>query len=93
MAKNNYFINQAKIIAKKKKILNQGINDTVPSIYAAIALALHRSGVLDDDINYIFSLSQSIWYESIEKGIDMIKMCEEETGISLQNKQDEIYKE
>lgn len=90
MAKNNYLINQMKNIKKREKELDQNIDVVLPSVYAAIALALHRScGTTADDIRYIFAESQRIWYESLEKDIDMIQMCEDETGIEVRNNPNE----
>ena len=90
MAKNNYLINQMKQIKKREKELDQNIDVLLPSMYAAIALALYRScGTTPDDIRYIFAESQRIWYESLDKDIDMIQMCEDETGIEVRNNPNE----
>ena len=80
MAKNNKLVNQYKEMYKQ-------INQITPKVYAALALALHREyGWGYTRINRAFSVSQNIWDESNERGIDMIKMREEETGITLMDK-------
>ena len=80
MAKNNKLINQYKEMYKQ-------IDQITPKVYAALALALHREyGWGYTRIARAFATSQDIWDESNERDIDMIKMCEEETGITLMNK-------
>lgn len=80
MAKNNKLVNRYKEMYKQ-------INQITPKVYAALALALHREyGWGYTRIARVFAASQDIWDESNEQGIDMIKMCEEETGITLMYK-------
>ena len=80
MAKNNKLVNQYKEMYKQ-------INQITPKVYAALAIALHREyGWGYTRILRTFTASQDIWDESNERDIDMIKMCEEETGITLMNK-------
>ena len=80
MAKNNKLVNQYKEMYKQ-------INQITPKVYAALAIALHREyGWGYTRILRVFTASQDIWDESNERGIDMIKMCEEETGITLMDK-------
>lgn len=77
MAKNNYLINKYKILYKK-------INQITPEVYAGIALALHRKcGWGYKRINDLFEESQVIWNECINSEINMVEMCEKETGIEL----------
>ena len=77
MAKNNYLINKYKILYKK-------INQITPEVYAGIALALHRKcGWGYKRINDLFEESQIIWNECINSDINMMEMCEKETGIEL----------
>ena len=77
MAKNNYLINKYKILYKK-------INQITPEVYAGIALALHRKcGWGYKRINDLFEESQIIWNECINSDINMLEMCEKETGIEL----------
>ena len=80
MAKNNYLIEQYK---KAQKV----INNTTPNIYAGIALALHRRyGWGYKRINDLFYESQNIWEDCANNGVDMGKLCEEETGIDVRLK-------
>lgn len=73
--KNNALINQYKRLEKQ-------VANITPQVYAGIALALHRKyGWEYEQINELFVESQDIWNECVERDIDMIAMCEEETGI------------
>ena len=77
MAKNNYLINKYKMLYKK-------IEQITPEVYAGIALALHRKcGWGYKRINDLFVESQTIWDECINSDINMMEMCEKETGIEL----------
>lgn len=77
MAKNNILIEQYKTMYKK-------IQQITPEVYAGIALALHRKyGWGYKRINDLFSESQTIWNECVNSGINMVEMCEEETGIEI----------
>ena len=77
MAKNNYLINKYKILYKK-------INQITPEVYAGIALALHRKcGWGYKRIHDLFEESRIIWNECINSDINMMEMCEKETGIEL----------
>ena len=90
MAKNDKLINSLKAIAAKNReyhILAAAEKDT-PQIYAAIAVALHRLLLLEDDdkaqaIRTIFAESQNIWFDCVEKGGDMVALCLDETGIDI----------
>ena len=63
----------------------QKIQQITPQVYAGIALALHRKcGWGYKRINDLFGESQEIWEECVHKNIDMVKMCEDETGIDVQ---------
>ena len=78
MAKNNQLINQYKQLYKK-------IKEITPEVYAGIALALHRKyGWGYKRINDLFNESQVIWNECIQTDINMVQMCEKETGIEVQ---------
>lgn len=73
--KNNALINQYKRLEKQ-------VANITPQVYAGIALALSRKfGWEYEQINELFVESQDIWNECVERDIDMIAMCEEETGI------------
>ena len=77
MGKNNNLINKYKMLYKK-------IEQITPEVYAGIALALHRKcGWGYKRINDLFSESQIIWNECINSDINMLEMCEKETGIEL----------
>ena len=83
MAKNNRLIQQYKEMHKQ-------IQNITPAVYAGIALALHRKcGWGYQRINDVFVLSQDIWNECVQSGVDMGKMCLEETGIDVQRKVEE----
>lgn len=84
MGKNNKLINSLNEIAQRNRAQNVGIaaNQMVPQIYAAVALALHSTcGFGYKRINDVFVESQHIWERFDGKGEDMIKQCEEVTGI------------
>ena len=77
MGKNNNLINKYKMLYKK-------IDQITPEVYAGIALALHRKcGWGYKRINDLFVESQTIWDECINSDINMMEMCEKETGIEL----------
>ena len=77
MGKNNNLINKYKLLYKK-------IDQITPEVYAGIALALHRKcGWGYKRINDLFVESQTIWDECINSDINMMEMCEKETGIEL----------
>lgn len=77
MGKNNNLINKYKMLYKK-------IEQITPEVYAGIALALHRKcGWGYKRINDLFVESQTIWNECINSDINMMEMCEKETGIEL----------
>lgn len=86
MGKNNRLINSINAIAKRKQNENVGkaADQMVPQIYAAMALALHRTyGFGYDRINRVFLESQHIWEDFAGAGDEMIELCEKETGISV----------
>lgn len=76
MGKNNYFINKA-------RRTYQDAQNMVPAIYASIAIALHDRGWGYKRINDLFCDSQQIWEDHYGNITDMIKKCEEITGIEL----------
>ena len=83
MGKNNFLINQYKELRKN-------IRDTTPSVYAGVALALHRKhGWGFKRINDLFAESQCIWNECVENDFNMLDMCFEETGVDVQMKVEE----
>ena len=81
MAKNKALIEQMKLQARMKEQIKQ----ITPEIYAGIALALHRKhGWGFKRINDLFVESQEIWTECVQSDLNMIQMCELETGIEIQ---------
>lgn len=89
MGKNNRLINSINAIAKRKQNENVGkaADQMVPQIYAAMALALHRTyGFGYDRINRVFLESQHIWEDFVGSGDEMIELCEKETGITVINR-------
>lgn len=86
MGKNNRLINSINAIAKRKQDENVGraADQMVPQIYAAMAIALHRTyGFGYDRINRVFVESQHIWEEFVGSGDEMIELCEKETGVCV----------
>lgn len=76
-----------KRLVNQFKAMYQQINQITPQVYAGIALSLHRKyGWGFKRINDLFTESQAIWQECVDSGVNMIKMCEEETGIDIQRK-------
>ena len=97
MAKNNKLINSLAEVARRNRgqhVIDASDRD-VPQIYSVMAVALWRTLDLpneekEDAIRMIFAESQKIWIECINKGMDIDeikKMCEEETGISVQGEE------
>ena len=65
--------------------MEKAADDIVPQVYAAIAMALHREyGWGYTRINRAFARSQEIWESFNGRMDEMAKLCEEETGISLE---------
>lgn len=87
MGKNNRLINQLKKIAKRNREMNVEIasDEIVPQIYAAIAIALHRSERFGyQRINRVFAKSQQIWEKFEGRADEMVELCEKETGIKIE---------
>lgn len=86
MGKNNRLINSINALAKQKQAENIGkaADQMVPQIYAAMAIALHRTyGFGYERINRAFVESQKIW-EDFSGNIDeMVEVCERETGVTV----------
>lgn len=97
MAKNNKLINSLNEIARRNRAKNidSAANQMVPQIYAAVALALHSTyGFGYKRINDVFVESQHIWERFSGNGEDMIKHCEEVTGITVCSQEElEKFKE
>ena len=79
-----------KRLVNQYKAMYQQINQITPQVYAGIALALNRfHGWEYEQIAELIEESQIIWQECVDSGVDMIKMCEDETGIDIQRKVNE----
>lgn len=90
MSKNNKFINSIKEIARRKQSENieKAADQMTVQIYAAMAIALHRAyGFGYERINRVFLESQHIWEDFAGKADDMVKLCKEETGIDVMQKE------
>ena len=73
-----------KRLVNQYKAMYQQINQITPQVYAGIALALHRKhGWEYEQIAELIEESQIIWQECVDSEVDMIKMCEKETGIEV----------
>jgi hypothetical protein len=86
MAKNNKLINSLNEITRRNCSQNvaTAADQMVPQIYAAIAIALHRTyGFGYKRINDVFVESQHIWESYAGDGAGMVKKCEEETGVTV----------
>lgn len=86
MGKNNRLINSINALAQKKQDENIGkaADEMVPQIYAAVAMALHRTyGFGYKRIDRVFVESQHIWMEFNGRGEEMIELCEKETGVTV----------
>ena len=86
MGKNNKLINSLNEIARRKQDENIGkaADQMVPQIYAAMAMALHRTyGFGYERINRAFIESQKIWMDFNGKSDEMIEICEKETGVTV----------
>ena len=86
MGKNNRLINSMKALAKQNQAKNfaKASDEMVPVIYAAMALALHSTcGFGYKRINDVFVESQRIWEKFAGTPDEMIKLCKEQTGISV----------
>lgn len=86
MGKNNKLINSLKKIAQQNRSNNiaKAANDMTPQIYAAMAIALHRTyGFGHKRINDVFLESQRIWEGYNGDSTGMIRQCERETGITV----------
>lgn len=86
MGKNNRLLNSLNEMSRRKQEENisKAADQMVPQIYAAVAIALHRTcGFGYERINRVFSESQSIWEGFVGKADEMIDLCEQETGITV----------
>lgn len=93
MSKNNRLINSMKRMAEKNRQENiaKASSEMVPQIYAAIAIALHRTyGFGYKRINDVFYESQRILEKFSGTAEEMIAQCEKETGIVIRSNEDNL---
>lgn len=77
MGKRNPFLEQ-------EKRYRRVIKESVPKIYAGFALSLHRRyGFGFGRIVTVLSDTQKYWQEDGTGGFDILKACEDETGIQM----------
>lgn len=92
MGKNNRLINQLNAIASRNRQLHveEASDKMVPQIYAAMAIALHRSEKFGyERINRVFLESQRIWEDFSGNIGEMIELCEKETGVRIEGGRNE----
>lgn len=70
-------------VIKALKKYQELIADLTPKIFSAFALALKEMGYDKDQIYDILSLTQEIWQQSTDKGIDLVKWCNDEVDIEM----------
>ncbi len=76
-----------KKLIKQFGVMYKQIQNITPSVYAGIALALHRKyGWGYKRISDLFEESQEIWNECVQGDVNMLQMCEDETGIDVRNR-------
>lgn len=69
---------------EQEKRYQRMIKEMVPKIYAAFALALHRQhGFGYTRILRILVETQELWIAQARGEYDIIKLCEEETGLNM----------
>lgn len=73
--------NNAVLIALKH--YQELVADLVPKIFSAFAIALKELGYSKEQILDVLSLTQEIWIQSTDKGINLIKWCNEEVEIEM----------
>lgn len=88
MGKNNRLINQMRAIAAANKYdsIGKAADQILPSIYAALAISLHRKyGWGYKRINRLFVESQEVWNEHVQRNDEasMVELCKKETGIDV----------
>lgn len=76
MAKNN-----AVIMAMRK--YQELVADLIPKVFSSFAIALHELEYDKEQIYDVLSLTQEIWQQSTDKGIDLVKWCNEEVQIEM----------
>jgi len=69
---------------EQERRFRRQINEMAPKIYAAFAIALHRHfGFGYERILRVLIETQKLWHSAAEGYTDIVKLCEQETGIDL----------
>lgn len=95
MSKNNKLINDLNKIASRNREAHMmaAVQKDTPQIYSALAIALYRLLEIPEEekaeaISVVFAESQKVWTECVDKGLDILELCQKETGIELRNKEE-----
>ena len=83
MPRRNYLASQIRMEKQTQTV--------VPQVYAAFALVLKENGNTDDEITELFAQTQEKWKYCIDNRIDMIALCEKQTGICLTGNRNKIH--
>ena len=73
-----------KLFIEQEKRFRRKIDELAPTIYAAFCIALKREFKFGYYRTYrVLKVTQVLWHEAAVGGLDIVKQCEEETGIDL----------
>ena len=73
-----------KLFIEQEKRFRRKIDELAPTIYAAFCIALHREyGFGYERILRVLIETQKLWHSAAEGYTDIVKLCEQETGIDL----------
>lgn len=83
MAKNKALLNTYRNLQRK-------IDETLPKMYAAMAIALWEGLDMPEDdkveaIIDIFATSQALWQDCADNDKDIMQICKDLTGIDIMN--------
>lgn len=70
-------------IYKTYETLRHYCRELIPNLYAAFCLVLYERGMDADTIEEIVLATQTKWQENVGQEGDMIRRCEELTGIEV----------
>jgi spermidine/putrescine-binding protein len=84
--KKTYYNSRKSLVKKKERMDIEGRLDwMVPRIYASLGLILYDKYQWEpEQIQELFSASQSLWNDSVREGWDMLKNAEEIVGVSFE---------
>lgn len=69
---------------EQEKRYRKLVRETVPVVYAAFAIAIHREfGFGYKRILRVLALTQKYWRDHADGYMDIIKVCSEELGIDM----------